>query len=388
VCNFRLKTGSTIEVYPALTENIVDGTLSTLMYDSGATYVGMHLTENGYKAYMQNLYAKNPKHCEVGRYVARFRADVDTTCPFVWYGGVITPAAYRFTTLNPSNAWFNRPTAKAYTYGFSTSYTPHTTKSGAYWEVNLGGRSGYLEAFIFAMAQGVLTLPSDQYVYVEVKIDGELVLSQTITDTICKRICVDYEKATTGRIEIYSNKWAAVEGQDYGFGLGRVTWWVNDLEFDTPLFPKGAVIAEEFDSWGVFHNGASGVELERLHNEATGVTVPFTNHSKGSQTSAWGMSWFYENVWKYNPSISIHDFGINDANSIPGSLPATVEGPDGKEYNNRLTSAQYCDNMTLLSKLAISNGIQPIFMRNCLHGSTSYKTFSAALVDAMSVQVE
>jgi len=388
VCNFRLKTGSTIEVYPALTENIINGTLSTLMYDSGSSYVGMHLTENGYKAYMQNLYAKNPKHCEVGRYVERFRSDIDDSCHFTWYGGTITPAAYRFATLNPSNKWYNRPTKRAYCYQFSTSYTPHTIKSGAYWEVDLKGMSGYLEAFIFAIAEGILTLPSDQYVYVEVKIDGELVLSQTITDTICKRICVDYENASTGRIEIYSNKWAAVEGQTYGFGLGRVTWWVNDLEFDTPLFPKGVVIAEEFDSWGVFHDGASGIELERLHSEATGVTVPFTNNSKGSQTSAWGMSWFYENVWKYNPSISIHDFVINDANSIPSSAPATVEGPDGKEYNNRLTSEQYCTNMILLGKLATSNGIQPIFMRNCQHGSSNYKTFSYALIDALSEQVD
>ena len=388
VCNFRLKTGNTIEIYPALTEDITNGTLSTLMYDSGANYVGMHLTENGYKAFMQNLYNKNPKHCEVGRYVARFRSDVDTTCPFTWYGGQINGKQYRFTTLNPSNSWFNRPSSRAYCYQFSSGWTPHTTKSGAYWAVDLKGNSGYLEAFIFPIAQGILTLPQDQQIHVEVTIDGELVLSQILTDTICKRICVDYKNATTGRIEIYSNKWAAVSGEAYGFGLGRVTWWVNDLTFDVPIFPKGSVIAEEFDSWGVFHDGASGKELERLHNEATGVTVPFTNHSLGSQTSAWGMAWFYENVWKYNPSICIQDFGINDTNSIPRSLPETIEGPDGKTYNNRLTAEQYCENMIRISKLAEHNNIQPIFTRNCLHGQTVYKTFSNALIDALSSQVE
>ncbi|MBO6254497.1 MAG: hypothetical protein J6O49_12745, partial [Bacteroidaceae bacterium] len=374
VCNVRYLSGSTIEIYPALTETVTDGTISTLMYDSGSSYVGLHLTENGYKAYMQHLYAQNPRHCEVGKYVARFRGDLDTDHPWTWYGGTIPAAQYRYNTLNPNPYWFNRPSSRAYVFQYSNQWAGHTTKSGAYWEVDLKGKSGYLEAYVFAIAEGTLVLPTDQEIYVKVTIDGVEKYTETIYDTICRRIIVDYDNATTGRIEVYSNKWQGVNGQVYGLGFGRVTWWVNDLDYpDEKLFPEGAVIAEQFDSWGVFHDGASGKELERLHNAATGVSVPFTNNSKGDQTSAWGKAWFYDKTKQYNPSICIHDFVINDTNSMTAAgIPATIEGPDGVEYNNKLTSDQYADNMILMGKLATSNGIQPIFMRNCQYAAGYY----------------
>lgn len=394
VCNFKYVSGSTIKIFPALKENISNGILSNYMYDA-ANYSGLHLTENGYKAFAQHLYEQNPKHCEVGKYVERFRPDLsDTTVsPFTWYGSdQITPGNYRFTTQNRYNEFFGRYSTRAYTLLLSTSYTPHTTKSGVYWDVDLKGASGYLEAYIFAIAEGAsstLKLPDDQYIHVEVTIDGEKVYDEPITDIICKRVIVDYENAHTARLEIYSNKWYPINNYGYGFGLGRVTWWVNEQEYlDDVMFPKGVVIAQEFDSWGVFHDGASGTEMERLHNNATGVSVPYTNHSLGDQTSAWGKAWFYENAWKYNPKISIHDFLINDTNSLTSGIPSTIEGPDGTEYNNKLTSAQYAENMILLGKLATSNGIQPIFMRECINGQTGYYNFANALIDAMSRQVE
>lgn len=390
VCNIKYVSGSTIEIYPELTDDVTNGTISTLMYDSGTSYVGLHLTENGYKAYMQHLYSQNPKHCEVGGYVARFRGDIDTNHPFTWYGGLMTAEQYRYTILNPNPTWFNRPSQRAYVFQYSNDWTGHTTKSGAYWDVDLKGKSGYLEAYIFAIAEGTLVLPADQKIYVKVTIDGVEEYTETISDTICRRIIVDYDNATTGRIEVYSNKWQGVNGQAYGFGFGRVTWWVNDLAYpDGKLFPKGAVIAEQFDSWGVYHDGASGEEIERLHNAATGVSVPFTNNSKGDQTSAWGKAWFYDKTKQYNPAICIHDFVINDTNSLNSAgIPATIEGPDGVEYNNKLTSAQYSDNMVLLGQLATSNGIQPVFMRNLQNAYSGYYEFTNTLIDSLSVLVE
>jgi|GEM_PF-6433533 len=386
VCNFKYVSGSTLEVFPPLESAVSNGTLSTLMYDSGATTVGLHLTENGYKAYSQNLFKKNPKHCEVGKYIARFRSDVDAVSPFTWYGGTISGDTYRFTSVNQNRKWMQRMAQRSCDYNFSASYTAHTTKSGIYWEVDLKGQSGYLEAYIYAVAPNI-TLPQDQPLTVVVTIDGEAKLTKTITDSVCHRIIVDYEAANSGRLEVYSNKWAGIDGSPYGIGVGRVTWWVNDLAYaDDKLFPKGAVIGQEFDSWGVFHDGASGKELERLQNSATGVTVPYTNHSKGDQTSAWGKAWFYENVWKYHPAIGIFDFVINDFNSVGISgIPATIEGPDGTEYNNKITSANYAENMTTLEKMVCSNNIQPIFMRNCQ--SIGYAEFTFALIDAMSEEV-
>ena len=105
------------------------------------------------------------------------------------------------------------------------------------------------------------------------------------------------------------------------------------------------------------------------------------------QTSAWGKAWFSDKTKQYNPSICIHDFVINDTNSMTAAgIPATIEGPDGVEYNNKLTSDQYADNMILMGKLATSNGIQPIFMRNCQYAA-GYYGFTNALIDAMSEEV-
>ena len=396
VCNFKYVSGSTIKIFPALENEVENGTISTFMYDSASGYTGLHLTQNGYKAFSQHLYSQNPKHCEVGKYVEAFKPDLSdtTTSPFTWYGSnQITPEAYRFFTANRYNECLNRPSTRAYCLMFSSTYTPHTTKSGVVWEVDLKGNSGYLEAYIFAIADALDSIngiPQDQAIHVEVTIDGEKVYDEELTDIICRRVVVDYEKAHIGKIEIYSNKWQAINNDVYGFGIGRVTWWVNELEYpeNAVMFPKGSVIAQEFDSWGVFHDGESGKEIERLHNDATGVSVPYTNHSLGDQTSAWGKAWFYENAWKYSPKISIHDFLINDTNSLTSGIPSTIEGPDGVEYNNKLTSAQYAENMILLGKLATSNGIQPIFMRESINGQTGYYQFANALIDAMSEQVE
>ena len=380
-------------VFPKLTEEITNGVLSTMLTDSTSTSVGLHLTTNGYKAYAQHIFAQNPKHCEVGKYVARFSGtEVDVTDPtvFPWQkiGSGYQTDQYRYVNENMNKEWLQRTVTNACLYIAYASYSPWTGKTGVFWEQNLQGNSGYLEAFIFPVCNQI-ELPEGMEVHVVVTIDGVEKLHEILTTSICRRIICDYEGAGTAKLEIYSNSWGPVNGGKYGFGIGRVTWWVNELEYpDTQLFPKGAVIAQEFDSWGTVRHAASATEFKRLQCENSVVTVDYTNYSKGSQTSAWALAWFYENVIKYHPAISIHDFVINDTNSKNSSLvPDTVAGPDGNAYNNKLTSAQYCENMKLLAQLAISNGIQPIFMRNMQHGASNYQTFSNSLINSMSTQI-
>ena len=383
VCNFRYSADDKLDIYPPLKAELTNGILSNLMYDSGTNYVGLHLTENGYKAYAQNLYRKNPKHCEVGKYIAKFWPDGSTASPFTWYGGAIYKSYYNVLR---NMFYLNNSIQNYYRYYFASSYTAHTTKSGTYWEVNLQKKSGYLEAYIFSNKRNAdIALAEGAKFHIDVYIDGVKVYSEYVEDCICRRVIVDYEDATTGRLEVWSDNWSG-EG---GWGFGDVTWWVNELKYDDDvLFPAGAVLAQEFDSWGVYHDGASGKELERLHNNATGVTVPFTNHSLGSQTTAWGLSWWYENVWKYNPAICITDFVINDTNSTgSASIPDTIEGPDGKEYNNKITSSMYIENIRKMIEVAVKNGIQPIIMRNCQHGYSGYSGFTWAMIHGLSEEI-
>lgn len=388
VYNFKYASVTTITIYPALTGNLTNATLATLMYDSGYSggtpYVGLHLTEHGYKAYAYYLYNASAKHSEHSKYLAIFKPYVDgETIPFTKYGGRIYTDIYHH---NRNNEMLENYTPDFYRFQFASSYTPYEQKTGVYWEVDLKGQSGYVEVFLCAISNDI-SLPVGQEIHVDVYINGEIISQTVIGDKIGKRICVDFENARSGKIDIYANKWAPISGGAFGFYISRIGWWVNELKYESGIFPKGSVIAQEFDSWGVFHDGVSGTALSALHNAATGVTVPFTNHSLGSQTTAWGMSWFYENIWKYNPSVCVTDFLINDGNSLTQpSIPATIEGPDGTVYNNKITESDYVANQSRIASSAISNNIQPILTGACRHGYTSDIGFFLALLDGIATE--
>lgn len=382
VYNFKYKASGTIEIFPALDATVSGVTLATLMRDSGEDYVGLHLTEHGYKAYAYYLYHTNPKHCEISKYIAAFRPYLDgETSPLTKYGSAtIYTDVYQQSRSYEYNDLYYR---KNYRFQFSSGNSSSTSKTGVYWEVDLKGESGYFEAMLCPIT-GTFDVPQDLEVYVDVYIDGELVSQSVLTTKLAKRICVDYENAQTGKVDIYCNKW--VNGTTSGFKISRLCWWVNEVDYgDMPLFPKGAKIAQEFDSWGTFYDGASGVALSTLHNDATGVTVPYENHSKGDQTTAWGMSWWFENILKYNPSIAITDFVINDTNSVnSASIPATIEGPDETEYDNKITDAEYLANQKVIIANALNNGIQPILMRAC---QPTYSGFTRYLIDGLAEQI-
>ena len=386
VYNFKYKDANTVTIFPALTEAVTNAELSTLMYDSGESYTGLHLTENGYKAYAYHLYNTNPRHCEASKYIAAYRPYIDNEPnPLTKFGSATTYSDVY--TTNRTQSYINYYVNKVYRFLHSTSYASSDSKTGVSWDVDLKGKSGYFEAYVNPLAT-TFDVDAGKEVYVDVYIDGTLASQTILSNVICKRICVDYENADAGRVEIYCNHWE--NGVQSGFAISRLCWWVNELEYgNTPLFPKGAVIGQEFDSWGVFHDGASGVALSTLHNDATGVTVPYENHSLGNQTSAWGKAWWYENVWKYHPSIAVTDFVVNDGNSeSSASIPATIEGPDGKTYNNHLTTAQYAENQKCIIDEALNNGIQPIIMRASRGGFTVDIKFTLAMIDALAEQVE
>ena len=173
-----------------------------------------------------------------------------------------------------------------------------------------------------------------------------------------------------------------VDGYSYGFSISRMTWWVNEIDHGDSLIPKFKTVAQMFDSWGVFHQQASAKELHRLQNVQSGVTTRYENHSLGSQTSAWGKAWFYENVEKYRPQVMLVDFLINDTNSTSTTgWPETVAGPDGTPYDNIISNDEYVTNMNDLFDMAIANGIQPIMFGYALQGQ-GYVTKWMALLDS------
>ena len=371
-CNARYRDASTIEVYPPLKQGITDGVLGNIK-------TGIHLSNLGYTAYAQAAFKANPKWCEKGAYLAKWDYDEGLT-PLTKFGGT---AYLGLSNSNLSDKFMSKYTTQHAYLGFVSGYTPHTTRTGITWDATLDPtKRGYLEIFIGGVTDAYIDYPEGQEFTIEVYLDGELAYTRTKTNNICERLCFDYANAKTGRVRIYSDKWDLVDGNSYGFSISRMTWWVNEIDHGTSLIPKFKTVAQMFDSWGVFDNERSATELHRLQSAQSGVTTRYENHSRGSQTSAWGKAWFYENVEKYRPQIMLVDFLVNDTNSTTTSgFPATVEGPDGTLYDNIISVDEYVANMNDLFDMAIANGIQPIMFGYALQGP-GYVTRWMALLDS------
>lgn len=355
--NAKYRDDNTISIHPSLKESITDGELGNIA-------TGIHLSARGYKAYIQRAFNTNPKWCEKDKYVAKYRPRLNEDSPFNVFGGMVSVSNDLLNmTTSLRTAYTRRHLRVGFPWGAEHQ---HNTPTGIEWETNLKGQSGYLELFLGGRTDSVMTYDSGYEIIIEVYIDDSLVKKINKSTQRVERICVDYVNAEKGRLKIYSNKWKT----GHGFTVSDVTWWVNELTFnDDKIIPKFATVAQIFDSWGTFHGGVTGKEMSRLINQYSGVSVPYENHSKGSQTSAWGKAWFYENVKRYNPSHMITDFAINDHNSGSTSgFPKTVAGPDGTEYKNILTAEEYKANMLDLAQMALVNNIQPIIFGGCMGG--------------------
>ena len=367
VCNAWYRDASTISVYPKLKKSISSGELGNLK-------TGIHLSRRGYEAYAQKLYRTNPKWCEKGSLIAGYRPTqgaTEETVPFTLYGAT-GGTVHKLTTLG---AAFN---AKAFTYAllptfyrFAGANYATETETGIEWSVDVGNKNGYLELFIGGVDYLNYEYEADNPVYIDLYLDGKLHKQVVKSTQIIERVCIDFAGANTALLKIYMKKW---NNPDYGFAISAISFWENKMRFadTTALVPKFSTVAQMFDSWGEFHDYQTAKTLEALHNKRCGITVPYENHSKGSQTTVWGKAWFYENVLKYHPSHMLIDFFINDFNSEDGLSETTIQGPDGKEYVNKVSLTEYAQNVQDLVDMAIVNGIQPIFVGSPLKVGITY----------------
>lgn len=340
----------TIGVYPALKADISDGELGSQWHDT------MHLTRRGYIGFAQAIFNANPKYCEKKSYIAKWVAG-DATTPFTEYGGAMyssTGSNFNYGTggfliANQFLQYKKRNTATSATTG----------NRGIRWTVQANNKTGYAEIMIGGSSTDAIDIPSGNEIYIDLYVNDVLTQQIVKTTNIFECIYIDFADATSLKIEIYLKNQAGNAGNGSGYSLSSIYFWETQRNHKDSLFPKGAVVGQMFDSWGEYFDGTSGKELSRLINVKTGVTVPYTNHSLGGQTSAWGKAWFYENVQKYNPVIGIVDFGINDANSAETTgFDETVAGPDGTLYNNIINTDEYAQNMQIIADEAKANGIQ------------------------------
>jgi hypothetical protein len=346
---------NTINIYPPLEKNITDGELGNMAID------GMHLTKLGYRAYMQHNYNQNPKHCEKGKYLHKYAPCTNGSSepvPFQMIKG-----SHR---LNHGYMRVNRNEViqNSYSQNFYCASNPWDElteeKAGIYWEVPLYKLKGYLELLISGTREyhNEILFDDGFEMHIEFYLDDVLQKHIIKKNRNLDRLCFDFENAQKGKVVIYYNK---MRINNERIVISDSTWWINEYNHPDKLIPNYNIVSQLFDSWGEFHDGESGKEMSRIINEANGLTIPYYNTSKGSQTSAWGRSWWYEHVYSKRPNIMITDFGINDCNSRSTDLiPSTVKGSDGLEYNNKITKEIYKENMNAIYQLCINNNIQPI----------------------------
>ena len=368
VCNAWYRDDTTISIYPKLKADITSGELGNLK-------TGIHLSRRGYEAYAQKIYNTNPKWCEKGSLIVGYRPTqgaTTETSPFALYGATGTTVHKLVTDTGLSARKFLYkllPTA----YHFYGAGVEIETESGIEWSVSLDNKNGYMELFIGGSNWDTYDYETDNPVYIDLYLDGELYQQVIKTTRVLERVCIDFANAQTAQLKIYMKKWFS---SAEGFSISAISFWENKMHFaDTNyLVPKFSTIGQMFDSWGEFHDCQSAKSLAALHNSRCGVTVPYENHSKGSQTTVWGKAWFYENVLKYHPSHMLIDFFINDFNSQGGGLAeATIFGPDNTEYINVVSVDEYMQNIQDIIDMAIVNKIQPIFIGTALHNGYTFE---------------
>lgn len=354
---------NTINIYPPLEKDIIDGELGNMSID------GMHLTKLGYRAYMQHNYNQNPKHCEKGKYLHKFAPSTNGASepiPFKTIEGSHR-LYYSINKVNRNEVIQNSYSANC--FSVSNPWDELTEeKAGMYWEVSLYDSKGYLELIISGIGNNYNNILFDDgfEMHIEFYLDDVLQKHIIKKNRNLDRLCFDFENAKTGKVVIYYNK---MRKNNEKIIISDSTWWINEYNHEDKLIPNYNIVSQLFDSWGEFHEGESGKEMSRIINEANGLTIPYYNTSKGSQTSAWGRSWWYEHVFSKRPNIMITDFGINDCNSIDYNLPNTVKGSDGLEYNNKITKEIYKQNLNDIFTMCINNNIQPIMFGGTMGSS-------------------
>lgn len=369
-CKPYMLTGwsaDTLSIYPAIDTAITDGEVVPLMLDT------QHLTNYGYNAYSQHLFLENPRYCEKNKFIER-------------YGSIGVPP---FSSLpgTPNRYEGNRNDGGFYScqYGntgiFLIPYADYLTESqyGYQWEVSTKNIKGYVESYVGVCygfyPANTFILDEGYEIHIEGWIDGVKSYEKIKDNIFIERICIPFEKNDDKvKIKIYFTKMRNSKDTLY---IGATTFWVNEIN-RTNMIDKHEVVAQLFDSWGVFgaaddyiededrnkwYQGQSGKELHRLINEDNGFILPYYNYSEGGMTTRWGKVWWYHNVWTFHPDVMITDFGINDYHTSMAQFDDFTD-PYGNTISmaTAVTSTEFSQNMETLFDMCIRHNIFPIYV--------------------------
>lgn len=353
-CLAKRKDNSSLYIYPPLTENLNNVEIGNVMADS------LHLTKRGFYAYAYGLYNTNPKHCEKDFYLAKFRPNI-TENPFVLFGRSASWERSLITKLTTSSQFISTANDYCLQLGGAVNSTQfQNTPFGYTWSQDVSGYDGYFEVFIGGTDANAryntdILRPSDSTICVEMWLDG--VLSQKVekNTNMVERICLDFSNTKNATVKIYLTGINLVEFTSL-MNIGNATWWVNrryDNE-STNLFHYHSV-AQVFDSWGVYDDGALGKKLKEYIDTDTNMVSEFANVSVGGTTSLYWKHWYNKKVRQLNASMTIVDFGINDWYSNTDYVSKKVTDPYGNEYFNEHDKDYYVSNMRALIDMISHN---------------------------------
>jgi len=349
-----LVVDNALTIYPPLKTDVTAGKIYSLAY-------GIHLSAAGYRYYTDSFYGMNRKYARKKKALAQYNPfDSATTNPLTKVGSYWWGAGSGNLSNNNLRS-FAHVTTNYLNLSFVTGATEQAPK-GFEWQQNLGGKSGYFEMYI-----GGLDTTGDAEFTAGLEFNIEWYLDGVLTETYVKKqkkaepVRFDFSGAQTGKIRLTVTGGAST----YQAHLSQATWWLTD-ETDGCMFDDYKVPCLFMDSWGVYHDNTTAVELATLLTTDSGMAGYVVNNSLGSKTSAWGVENFYAKVWAEHPSYMITDFQIND-------------------INTGVTKAEYITNMKNLLSASVANGIIPVYLGSAHNNSGgNYSAYTFPLIAALT----
>lgn len=393
-------TTNVISIYPKTEKQINSGEFTALLSNS------QHLTELGYKAYMQYIYSVDPKYCDKNivydRYAPTSTAEMQTQ-PYT----ILTGSPYIYNgSLNDCPYWSTSQSVYGTFMRASSNY--ENGEFGFMRTINLDGREGYYETYIGTMFISGVTDPSKftkdegHELHIEWYVDDVLIENVLKTTNFVERYCFDIPFGSKScKIKVY---YTDMRKDIDTISIGDSTVWIKSADYGSRLLPEFATAVQMFDSWGAFwfdgefieengntyQQGASGKEMENLLLNDMGIKPVYYNRSIGGMTSRYGKHWFYKTVLEKHPSYVLLNYGINDyhhsvtdAKSIGNWF--NFNDPYGNEIvmndlNNLITAEEFGENMKSIFKMATTNGITPIYVSGVI---AQYSTWVTKFINSL-----
>jgi hypothetical protein len=352
-------SGSTLDVYPTLTSAVTAKPLGNLFSGSA----GQHLTTLGYQGLGRFLPTRVKRDGWVHRAADRklfTTAGISFGTAWVLAGGLTTGGSIAGTSINkglfqPANLNINASLTNSVIYtgadrGHINAMNTRTVGidagtagQGATHTVSLGGRSGYLEAFVAVAGEFSGTTASKARVVVTV--DSVELYNQLIAGLT--RVVVPFTAATTGVLSVTVDT-----SLPTAIKVGPVHWWTWASEWGTvdpaaALFESGARVAMLCDSWGV--NGTNGFQVGL--EAALGASL-VVNASLGGQTAAWALANYDTLIHPYRPDYVVSDFVINDRTADP-------------------LAQDWVNTVRAYTQIVLSRGAVPVYLRGLQTASLS-----------------